>query len=103
MDITDEIMGGASPFLSELRYDVIARELVMIAVDSPETMNAVKQIVFPAITNYSEEVDLDELDDLLIESVIGIHWSGDKEICLKTDTREIVVKLEGEPHAEIIT
>lgn len=101
MDITGELLNGASPFLSKLTYDVIKRELLLVAVDGPDEMNDIKKIVFPDITHYSEEVE--EIDDELIEGVIGIHRVRENQICVKIDTREIVVTLNGKAYVQSAT
>ncbi|MFT6549975.1 MAG: hypothetical protein ACJA1I_000001 [Zhongshania marina] len=101
MDITIDLLEGVSPFLSGVTYDILKRELVLVAVDDPEGMKDTKKIVFPQIDRYTEDVE--EIDDELMESVIGIHWCGPKEICIKTDSREIVISLSGKPYAQSIT
>ncbi|MCX4028624.1 hypothetical protein H0A36_13905 [Endozoicomonas sp. SM1973] len=98
MDITTELMSGASPYLSKLYYDAIKREVVLIAVDNPEDMNDVKKIVFPEIVKYSENVE--DLDDELIDGIIGIHWMSKSQICIKTDIREIIITLNGKPYSQ---
>lgn len=101
MDITSELLDGASPFLSRVTYEVLKMELTLVVVDSPEEMHEVKKIVFPEITRYTEDVE--EIDDELMDGVIGIHWCNSNEICIKTDTREIIVTLSGKPYAQSIT
>ncbi|MBV1928645.1 MAG: hypothetical protein KUG81_03950 [Gammaproteobacteria bacterium] len=101
MDITNELLKGASLYLSNLTYNSLKREIVMIAVDSPSEMNDVKQIIFPDILKYSEEIQ--DLDDDLVDGVIGIHWMNEKQICIKTDIREIIITLNGKPYSQSIT
>ncbi len=101
MDITTKLLEGASPYLSRITYHGIERYLELIAVDNPDKMNDKVRIVFPQVINYSEEIN--EVDDDLIDSVIGIHRMAEDRICIKSDIREIVITLKGEPYAEAIT
>lgn len=101
MDITSELLQGVSPYLSEVNYSVTYRKLVLVAVDDPEKMNPLVRVVFPEVINYSEEVD--EIDDDLVDGVIGIHWVHQDKICIRTDTREIIITLSGKPYVEPIT
>jgi hypothetical protein len=100
-DITSELLSGASPFLSELFYDALKREVVLKAANNPEDMLVVRVITFPGITKYSESIE--EIDDELIDGVIGIHWLNDSQICIKTDLREIIITLTGKPHGRTVT
>lgn len=100
MDITSELLKGVSPYLAEITYHVMARKLELVAVDNPEEMNSRVRIIFPEVIYYSEDVD--EIDDDLIDGVIGIHWMSQETICIRTDMREIVVKLTGKPYVEPI-
>ena len=101
MDITPELMNGASPYLSKLHYDSIKREAVLIAVNNPEDMIDVRMVTFPEVLKYSEEIE--DLDDDLIEGVIGIHWMSENQICIKTDIREVIITLAGKPYGHTIT
>lgn len=101
MDITSKLLEGASPYLSRITYHVVERYLELITVDNPDNMNDKVRIVFPQVIDYSEEIN--EVDDDLIESVIGFHWMAEDRICVKSDIREIIITLKGEPYAEAIT
>lgn len=100
-DITSELLSGASPFLSGLFYDSLKREVVLKAVNNPEDMQVVRVITFSGITKYSESIE--EVDDELIDGVIGINWLNDSQICIKTDIREIIITLTGKPHGQTVT
>ena len=101
MDITSKLLAGVSPYLSRITYHVLERKLELVAVDDPDKMNDKIRVVFPDVVNYSEEID--EVDDELIDGVIGIHWMAQDTICIRTDVREIIISLTGEPYAEAIT
>jgi hypothetical protein len=102
MDITDKLLQGASPFISTYLYDVLKRKLVIELVDDPEKMNPVKRVTFTGILQYSEDEPTDEPDDLCMDGVIGIHWINSDSICIKTDDKEVIIKVENEPFTEII-
>ena len=101
MDITSELLGEASPFLSQLNYDSLKRVVVLRAVNNPEDMIETREVTFPGITKYSESIE--EVDDDLIDGVIGIHWLNDDQICIKTDIREIIITLAGKPNGRSVT
>lgn len=100
VDITSELLKDVSPYLASITYHVIKRELELIAVDDPVKMNSKVRVTFPEVTNYSE--DIDDLDDDLVDSVIGIHWISSNRICIRTDVREIIISLTAKPYTEII-
>ncbi len=97
MDITQELLKGASPYLSKFCYNALKREVVLITVDNPEGMSDLRKVVFEHIIKYSEVVD--GLDDDLIDSVVGIHWIGTNKICIRTEIREAIITLSGKPYS----
>lgn len=101
MDITTEILKGASPYIASINYDLLNRSLELIAVDDPDKMNPCVKAVFPGITKFLEEVD--EIDDDNIDSVVGIHWMNKHRICIRTEVRELIITLTGKPYAEQLT
>ncbi|MBV1928363.1 MAG: hypothetical protein KUG81_02470 [Gammaproteobacteria bacterium] len=98
IEITYSLLDGASLYLSKITYKSKLRELTLVAVDNPTNQTDVKKIIFPEITEYSEVVE--DLDDDLLESTLGIDWVENKKICVKTDAREIILTLNGQPYSE---
>ncbi|NKB35883.1 MAG: hypothetical protein GKR93_01765 [Gammaproteobacteria bacterium] len=98
MDIKSELLEGASPFVSVFTYDVLKREIILILVDNPDQANNAKRVIIPDVLRYEEEID--ELDDELMESIIGMHWINDETLCIKLENREIIVNTNGKPYSE---
>jgi len=97
-----QLLSGASPFISTFIYDVLKRNLVIELVDDPEKMNPVKRLIFSDIISYAEEDLGGEVDDECIDSVIGIDWIDDASLCLKTDNKEIILKVGTQPFSEFV-
>lgn len=102
MDIFKELQGEASVWIKSLVYDLSEYKLIISLVDSPDTLNVTRQIIITDISSFHETID--EFDDKLIDSVIGLHWLEDAaSICLKTETREIFIKTSTQPFLKKFT
>jgi hypothetical protein len=102
MDILRKLIGNASVWIGSLVYDISEYKLIIKLVDSPETLNITRQIIIPDINSFHETIE--EYDESLVDSIIGLHWLEDAaSICLKTETREIIVKTSSQPFAEQFT
>lgn len=102
MDIFKKLQGDASVWIKSLVYDLSEYKLTISLVDSPDTLKVTRQIIIANIISFYETIE--EFDENLIDSVIGIHWLGDAaSICIKTETREIIVKTSTQPFVQEFT
>ena len=102
MDILDSLIGNASVWIKNIVYELSEFRLIINLVDTPKTLNVTRQIIISDIISFNETIE--EFDENLIDSIIGIHWLDDAaSICLKTETREIIIKTSTQPYAKEIT
>lgn len=98
MDILRKLIGDSSVWFESLVYDLSERKLLINLVDNPTSLNFSRQIVVSDIISFDETID--EFDNDLTDSIIGIHWLEDAaSLCIKTEAREIIVKTSTEPYA----
>lgn len=98
MDILRKLIGDSSVWLESLVYDLSEHKLLINLVDNPTSLNFSRQIVVSDIISFDETID--EFDNDLTDSIIGIHWLEDAvSLCIKTEAREIIVKTSTEPYA----
>ena len=102
MDITSKLLTGASPYLSSFQYDVLNREITLKFVNDPDNMKCVKEVKIIDVLQYQESDTIEDLDDELIDSVIGIHWMNESTLCIRTETKEAIVKVGKKPYANKI-
>lgn len=102
MDIFSNLIGKGSVWVNNLTYELSEHKLVINLVDTPINMNVIRQIIIPDFISFDETIE--EIDNDLVDSIIGIHWLEDAaSICVRTDTREIIVKTSSQPFAINIT
>jgi len=102
MDISEELLGNCSPYIANLVYDIDVRMLFIECVDSPENQQPMLRLVFPDITSFSEENQLDAPDDDNMDDILEIYWEGDNQLCIETFKKAIHLQLTGEPFTETI-
>jgi len=96
-DITGNLLKGCSPYIGKMVYDVADRTLIIECVDNVKNMRPAKRIELSGVVKYDEENLDDVLDDQLLDSIIGINWMDDKKLCIHTEKKEIILKLENSP------
>lgn len=102
MDISEDLLGGCSPYIANLVYDIDVRMLFIECVDSPENQQLMLRLVFPDIISYSEENQLDAPDDDNMDDILEIFWEGDNKLCIETFKKTIHLALTGKPFTETI-
>ncbi len=100
MDLLDELLGNASPYIANLVYDIDVRLLFIECMDSPEKQKPVLRIVFPDVLSYSEENAINEPDDDSIDDLVDIVLRHDGSYCIDTYKKSIVIKTGSEPFTE---
>jgi hypothetical protein len=99
VDILENLVSDSSVWIKNFIYELTEFRLRMILVNDPESMNETVQIVFPDVISFDETIE--EYDNSLIDSLIGIHWLEDAAtICIKTEIREIFIKTTTQPYVE---
>ena len=101
-DLMDEYLEGCSPYIDSLVYDINKRELLLVCVNNPEDCLPRKSIIFKGIESYAEETIDTEYDDNCLDSVIGMPWINKDNFCIRTEKKEIIIKLSGEINAKNI-
>lgn len=102
MELTEQLLGGCSPYIANLVYDIDVRMLFIECVDSPENQEPTLRIVFPEITSYSESNQLDEPDDDNMDDILEIYWEAEQQLCIETFKKAIHLQLTGKPFTEVI-
>lgn len=100
MELTEELLGDCSPYIGNLVYDVDVRMLFIELLDSPESQNPVRRVVFPSIVTYNETNLLNEPDDDALDDVVSIQRLDRNRIILTTFKKEILLNLTEEPFIE---
>ncbi len=101
-DVMQSLLGSCSPYINAMNYDVYNRVLAIEFLDGTLNQIPVKRLRFSGILEYHEENGEEFLDDGLLDSVIGIHWTTNEQLCIKTEKKEIILKLQHEPIVENI-
>lgn len=102
MSLMNELLGGCSPYIANLVYDIDVRMLFIECVDDPEKQDPVLRIVFPGIVEYSESTELSEPDDETIDDIVDIYPMEGGRIGIDTYKKSIVLKLTEKPFTEQI-
>lgn len=102
MDLTDDLMGGASPYIANLVYDIDVRLLFIELMDDPKKQNPVRRIVFPEVLLYSESNPEKELDDESLDDLMSINRAGEGRVMIRTFKKEITLELAADPFWERI-
>ncbi len=100
MNLTDALLGDASPYIANFVYDIEVRLLFIECVDDPETQQPVRRIVFPGILAYSESNAIDTPDDDSVDDIVDIYRRHDGCYCIDTYKKSIVLKTGSEPFTE---
>jgi len=102
MDILNKLISDSSVWIESLVYEPTEYRLLINLVDDPISMNVSSQIVVPDIISFDDAIE--EFDKNLTDSLLGIHWLEDSaSLCIKTETREIILKTTTQPYAKKIT
>ncbi|WDT86638.1 hypothetical protein [Alteromonas sp. 009811495] len=101
MDFTNKLIGGNSPYIQSLNYNLSKREIVIHLLSSADSSTVSLVVTFPKITEFKES--LEEIDDQLVDSIIWINYLSQNQVCIKTELREIMFSMDGVPHAEKVT
>ncbi|MCO7226771.1 hypothetical protein [Pleionea sp. CnH1-48] len=102
MDLTDELLGDCSPYISDMIYDIDVRMVFIECMFEPKKQEPALRIVFPDITHYSETSLLDDPDDEVIDDIVSIIQVDEETISITTYKKEMTLKLAGEPFIEDI-
>lgn len=101
-DISDRLLGDCSPYISSMYYDVTNRELCIEFMDNVVNREPYKRIRCVGVLKY-QEIDVeDEPDDDCLDDLLGIDWSEQNILCIKTHKKEIILITENDPISELI-
>lgn len=96
MDVTSKYLKDCSPYIDEYIYDVGKRSILLTLLDNPNECNPALKLEFHNIESYSEETIDEEYDDQCLDSVIGLNWLQNGELCIHTEKKEVVIKFDGD-------
>jgi len=102
MELTEQLIGECSPYIGNLVYDIDVRLVFVELVDSPETQNLKRRIVFPGVVSFSETNLINEPEDDAIDDVVSIERLDSGRIILTTYKKEILLNLTEDPFVEDI-
>lgn len=102
MELLDDLLDGASPYLYALIYDIDERALVIECVKDPKKPTPYQRIIFTGITHYSETNLLDEPDDENLDDLVEITVKKDAGFLITTYKKEILVHTTEQPISEPI-
>lgn len=100
-DITNELLQNCSPYIDTIIYNIDKRILIIECVDSPlnENMKPIKRLEFSGIIKYQEENLEDNIDDKCMNTIFGIGWLDNLNLCIHTDKKEIILTMVNHPVA----
>ncbi|MAR91624.1 MAG: hypothetical protein CML06_12190 [Pseudomonadales bacterium] len=102
MELTEQLIGDASPYIANLVYDIDVRMVFMELVDAPESQRLVRRIVFPGVDSFHETNLLNQPDDEAMDDVVSIQRLDTHRVILTTYKKEILLHLSEEPFTETI-
>lgn len=102
MELTEQLLGDCSPYISNLVYDIDVRMLFIECFDDPEAQNPLLRIVFPSILSYAETSLINEPEDETVDDIVSIERIDPRKIVITTYKKEILLTLTEEPFVEEI-
>ena len=102
MELTEQLLSSASPYIANLVYDIDVRMLFIECFDDPDKQNPVARIVFPGVLTYAETNLLEAPEDDSIDDVVSIERMDARKIVITTYKKEILLTLTEEPFVEPI-
>jgi len=98
MDLMGKYFTDSYAVVTSLTYDATTRTLILECADEPGSKRASRRIILTNIQEYAQEVDDDpEIGELLI----GFDADGDG-YCIRTESREIIIKTDCSPNLEFL-
>lgn len=102
MDLINKYISGSSPYIDKLTYDLDEREVIIVFLKKTYNSNSVMRLIFRDVLSFAEEMFEDALEDNLTDSIMGMHMVSDNVYCVKTEKRELLLKVGLEPISEHI-